>query len=805
MKIKNYLFLITFIPLLWFFGCGTDQLQEPTLHSLLLNLEQIEGDYEYISSPYVTAGNRLYMVGHQDGRFPDLGYHVQGEMGGIWDHPIKLMDGFSVSISEGQSESWQCLDRADRFINMPMANQHVYLLPDNELEIERLQFVPDNIEGLVIEFAIKNQSNETRQIKLAFTGMIDLLPVWLAEKIDIINGQDQASYNQALKAMVGKDDENDWTVIFGSSINPVDQKLNESVCQMERNGKGLDASLYYSLELKGNQTTYFPMFIAGSYKSLEEATSTFENLRQNYIQLFNAKKQRYQEIKERADIDIPDKELQRFYTWIKYNNDWLVREVPEIGKGIGAGLPDYPWWFGCDQTYTLQGVLSTGQPELAKESLRLLHDLSVKENGNGRIIHEASTNGVVYNPGNINETPHFASMLWRMYEWTGDRELLNEMYPTVKMGLEWLLSEKDKNKNLYPDGAGMMEIHGLHSEMIDVVVYTQQAFDRASRMAEIFGDSEEQKKYQEIARHLKEKINTDWWVEDFNSYADFKATTKQTIKLIEDAIVRADTINKPWAIEELEETKKKIAGYPSNLTQGHVVHHNWVVNTPMETGIAEPEKAKKALETGARYVNPFGVYVTGIDRDESQGNAEKWKSFSYVGAVMTLPTGVLAIAECNYGNYDKAYEYWKMLGNSFSYALPGSLYEVSPDYGMMVQAWNIYGVAQPVINFFFGIRPRAYDKYIQVKPRMPQGWDNAKLSNLPVGDNVISVEKTTSQGKIKYLISQQKEDWTIELNLPSNTKVNVNGQPAELKESKGEWILTLRGSENEITLEGIKF
>jgi len=68
---------------------------------------------------------------------------------------------------------------------------------------------------------------------------------------------------------------------------------------------------------------------------------------------------------------------------------------------------------------------------------------------------------------------------------------------------------------------------------------------------------------------------------------------------------------------------------------------------------------------------------------------------------------------------------------------------------------------------------------------------------------VIGVEKTTSQGKIKYLITQQKEDWTIELNLPSNTEVNVNGQPAELKEFKGEWILTLRGFENEITLEGV--
>ena len=36
------------------------------------------------------------MVGHQDGSFPELGWHIAGEMGGIWDHPIKLMDGFDA-------------------------------------------------------------------------------------------------------------------------------------------------------------------------------------------------------------------------------------------------------------------------------------------------------------------------------------------------------------------------------------------------------------------------------------------------------------------------------------------------------------------------------------------------------------------------------------------------------------------------------------------------------------------------------------------------------------------------------------
>src|SRR5436190_233388 len=34
--------------------------------------------------PYVTAGDRTYLIGTQDGNFPDMGSHVAGEMGGLW-------------------------------------------------------------------------------------------------------------------------------------------------------------------------------------------------------------------------------------------------------------------------------------------------------------------------------------------------------------------------------------------------------------------------------------------------------------------------------------------------------------------------------------------------------------------------------------------------------------------------------------------------------------------------------------------------------------------------------------------------
>lgn len=133
---------------------------ERSLTNLLNDSTKIEGKKSYLGSPYVTAGNRLYMVGHQDGTFPALGWHIKGEMGGIWNHPIKLMDGFEVEMAI--NDRVLQLNKASEFVNYPYANKHVFEFEEEGLVIERIQFVPDNIQGILIQFVIKN--NNTKKL-----------------------------------------------------------------------------------------------------------------------------------------------------------------------------------------------------------------------------------------------------------------------------------------------------------------------------------------------------------------------------------------------------------------------------------------------------------------------------------------------------------------------------------------------------------------------------------------------------------------------------------------------------------------
>jgi len=42
------------------------------------------------------------------------------------------------------------------------------------------------------------------------------------------------------------------------------------------------------------------------------------------------------------------------YEWLKYNTDWLVRQMFGDRYRSVSRLPDYPWWFGEDAVLFLQ-------------------------------------------------------------------------------------------------------------------------------------------------------------------------------------------------------------------------------------------------------------------------------------------------------------------------------------------------------------------------------------------------------------------------------------------------------------------
>ena len=765
------------------------------LYEASSGLPHIYGEPKNADYLYVTAGNSLYCIGNQAGEFPEVGFHIPGQMGGIWQQPLKLLDGFSLSVKNSENGllySSVC----DSFITYSFATKFHFSVPGHSISITQTQFVPDNLPVLVVEYQVQNTSEQDQDLALELNTYINLMPVWLGERIGMMDHSDTlALIDTDHSVMYYRDQVNSWYAGIGFENNGV--QLRE-LQKTPFKDKGITGVSLLQCHIPAGKSFEFRFYVSGSLSGTGEIEKNISVARSQLSQLFNDKKKRYHSIEETAEIAVPDKLLETAYAWGKYNTDWLLRDVPAMGEGLSAGLPDYPWFFSNDQAATFMALTGIVQPDLFYKSFSMLKRISDSVNNNsGRIIHEVSSNGVVYDKGRMEESQLHIIAAWQIFKWTGNIPFLKENYDFAKKTWNW--SQQHLDQNGYIVGSGGTEIEGLDDVMLDVQLNNYRFMLVLSQMAAIFNEKDQAEMFRRKAEKRKLQINRDWWIESENRYADFITTKEKALGIINDALAkRCSKGRNEWALGKLTRLRAAVAGntYPGNA---YVVYYNPSGLQPMEDGLADSARSMKMLKNASFFTNKFGIYITGIDRPDDvkadERNFRKDTSFSYSRAVMPAATAGLALAAARLGMPDTALMFIHKTLNSFSYATPGTTYEISPDYGMFVQAWNISGVNIPLIQSFFGVEPDAYRKEIAIHLQMPTNWENASLKNLLIGSTRLTMEYKKKDNRISCVINCSEPGWKIHF-IPDAkaTKILVNQMPKRGNEP----IAELGGTRNTI-------
>ena len=730
-----------------------------TVQSQEYNIDNyVESKSTLLDNLYVTAGNKMYCVGFQDGSFPRIGHHVSGEMSGVWAQPIKLLDGFRLVVEDVSSDYKIDSMETSEFTTYPYMSKQVFNLKEIDMDIISIQFVANADRSMQVEYTFVNNTDRDKRLNLDFIGQTDLRSGFFSDNVGIKNGLDSLWIDKKRNVVAARDLANDWFVVVGS-----DAKVKSTI--LSNNSEENQFSLKNSIVVPANGSLKQTFYISGSDKSMATVYESLANIKNNYSKLFAEKKDHYANILDRSKINIPDKKMEKVFNWVRFNTEWLLLDVPEIGRGLCAGFPHYIWWFGCDNSYSLQGVLASGDFDIAKSTLRLLKEQSIKCNGNGRVIHEIVPSGGVVNQGNTQETPHFISAVWNTYMWTGDVEFLKEFYPFVKQGINWLLTEQDKNGNLFPEGYGIMEVKGLKAELIDVAVYTQQALSCVSQMANVFGDTEDAEYYKMKSTELKSKINNLFWDESSGIYCDFYGTAADAISVTEgaveqfsDEVEETDMQKKFYQVVGLRPFYEKLLSYfntfPKDYEHGWSTNRNWVISTPMEVGIAPKSQALTALERMSKndFTGQWGPYLSAINKTHN----------------MTMATGVQAVAECRYGRVDRGLQYVGQIVNTFGRVMPGSISEMMPNYGCITQEWTIYSVVVPIIQYVFGVKPNAPEKALCLEPQIPMCWEEYSLQNQKIGDTQFDWEITSNSKETTYNLKWTDKSWKSEIKLLYN-------------------------------------
>jgi glycogen debranching enzyme len=308
-------------------------------------------------------------------------------------------------------------------------------------------------------------------------------------------------------------------------------------------------------------------------------------------------------------------------------------------------------------------------------------------------------------------------------------------------------------------------------------------------MARVLGDPKAAEAYERRAAELARRINQRLWATDAESYGDFYGTRAQAMSAARGAIrqirSRGDsalTRHDRASIEYYEALERRFSTMP-DTSRGWLTNKNWVIATPMEVGIAPRDRAVALLEKIRREnVGAYGPYLSAVERQ----------------AMMTIATGVQAVAEARYGRMDQSLWYVGRIADTFGRTLPGSINEMMPDYGCFAIAWTSYGVVVPLIDYVFGIRPDAVHRTVVFAPRAPTGWDEMRIDELPVGSNTIAFSRRRTAAGVEYRVEAREDGWTFVLRPEETTGARyiVNGR----RVSPGPSGIRLTGRRNRVVV-----
>ncbi len=415
----------------------------------------------------------------------------------------------------------------------------------------------------------------------------------------------------------------------------------------------------------------------------------------------------------------------------------LINERDEDDERyIAAGVPWFSTLFGRDSLITsLQAIAF--RPQLAIQTLEVLAARQATEVDPwrdaepGKILHELRV-GEMAMAGELPHTPYYGSVdatpLWLIllaatFDWTGDRGLVDRLWPNALAALDWIDRYGDR------DGDGFVEYerqtdHGLLNQgwkdssdairdrdgrearppiaLAEVQGYVYDAKRGMARLARIRGEPVLAERLDREAESLRQRFEEAFWVEDRRYYA-----------------------------MALDREKRPADGIGSNA--GHCL---W-------SGIVAPARAR---DVATRLLSPELFSGWGI-RTYAQDQPGYNPIGYHTGSVWPHDTSLIAAGLKRYGFDDESN---RLVGNVLeaaqrfpAFRLPelfcGFPRDETPDpvpypVACSPQAWAA-GAPYLFLTTMLGLRAHAHRNELELwHPHLPDWVGRVTLRNLRVGD-----------------------------------------------------------------------
>lgn len=798
----------------------------------------------------VVTGDRFYSVSTADGLYPASGWHITGEMGGLWTPPLKLLDG----IWFGLDGSWLGKQAQAQQYTAGYGYTRIAYTAPNGVSATRTDIVPDGVRAGLIGITLKSPTKRTVRLDVdAHSELMTAYPWgWTKPDQQAFNLPDTGSYDSGALLFreqgtpnVANATPHDYAALVAADRNPLAHKLGPGFrgpqeppvicpttgqtpprCDDSGYGKGTGGELSYAVDVPTGQPVTVWIAVAGSDHGVAPAQDALRTALHNPGGLAARKLAARRAVASNTVVDLPgDPLLQRSVEWSKQNLADSVQEARDLqlrdtsqgtqypapkgtvarARWLGAGWPDYPWLFGTDGEYTAFAAVAAGQSSAIEDHLRALRDVSDQVNDrSGKVVHEVVSDGSVYfgsntDAGNTDETAKFPSAVALVWRWTGDRSYLNEMYDFTKRNMHYIVEKLDSDHDGWPEGLGNVERAGMGVEKLDNAVYTIRGLRDLADMARATGDAATATWADSHAADLESRFDKTWW---------YGGDTMQF----------ADSIDDP----------------ANPAAEAKIFQRHWIGLTPMEVEVARPGQVPAPLATDAHgraavaqrelpcYTGDTGLYHTGTGPTSAAGGNKGPSCDTAVSsvqserAVYSLGNGIMAVAEGNYGRLAQQRIYTtdnaRLQLDPTLWEMPGAMPEIapSPDFNpanidrkftersMVLQAWGAYGILWPVVHQQLGVAPDLGNRRLEVVPQVPQGQSRVAGRDIRLGSGAVGVTAESSAKTLRTVVSTRSLDASLVIGqvLPAGAKVasvTLDGRsaPYTLRQtSRGNEVVT---------------
>ena len=663
-----------------------------------------EGVDHNLDRPFALSGRRAYLIGHMNGSFPDLGHHLPGEMGGLWVPPVKLADGWWFGLREASGTAeWQWLSdsHCQNFTMSPGKAKRTYELEVGTVKvgIEQEIFVAAEKPAFFSTLTLHNPNTQALSLDLAWLVRFDIRGAWWTDWPD---RPDEARYDPLHGAIFARDSlTTGWGAMMQADRLPQEYSIGSDLWAWEKTGslRGSDERpegiLRNPVELQGEgisgQLNYRLELAAQSYQTIHfviTGTDQFEEVTQ--LEALSLLAQRETLWKQKAELQTdllartpilstPQPKYSRIFAGSSLCLDMLTLDLASVGTGIMAGLQGFAWFFGCDTYYSLSGLLISGQVQTGLETLKILARYG--RNQRGRIPHEITQTGEMFNRGNQVETGEYVTSIERAFRWTGDRAFLAQVYPVCVTGIfDFLLKESDSEGTLLPEGPGILELRTApRGRKLDVACSLYQGLVSLSYLAQVMDDQPTLQRSIQLVEQVRQKIEQHFWVAERGEYV--------------------------WRIE------KDLTISPDEVAHSYVT---------LEMGVVKDlVRATQLFETveSSKHTGPQGLILPGS-----------------TNFVMPIQNAILALAEFRYHRPDQGLRYLQFCAEVYGYYMPWAIPEFVGHDACFVQAWSSATFNWLAVQGFFRLQPDPLRNVIIVQPQLPSNWNFVEVKNLCIWD-----------------------------------------------------------------------